>query len=153
MKRFAFRFQRVLETKRHFEDIQKNELALLMAQRLEDERRLLAIEGELLERQRQLAGRAEARETLDDVVLLMRYFEKLVGQIRLCREQLDRWDRQIEAKREELVEAKRETKVLEQLEQADRRAYDKALAGWEQKLIDEVAAARYVRAKHEEVSR
>ena len=153
MKRFAFRFQRVLETKRHFEDIKKNEMAVLMAQRLEDEGSLRAIEGELLDRQRQLAGRAEAHETIEDVALLANYFETLAGQIRLYREQLERWDDQIETKREELVETKRETKVLEQLEQSDRRAYDKAVADWEQKLIDEVAAGRYVRAKHEEVRR
>ena len=153
MKRFEFRFLRVLETKRHFEDIKKNEMAVLMAQRLEDERLLLALESELLDRQRRLAGRAEAREMLEDVALVVSYFEKLTGQIQLCRQQLERWDGQIEAKREELVETKRETKVLEQLEQGDRRAYDKAVADWEQKLIDEVATGRYVRAKHEEVSR
>ena len=74
MRRFAFRFQRVLETKRHFEEMRRDELAALVAQRLEDERRLFAIQGELLDRQRELANRAEARETLPDLARLARYF-------------------------------------------------------------------------------
>lgn len=149
MRRFAFRFQRVLETKRHFEEMRKDELAVLIAQRLEDERRLFAVQGELLDRQRELASRAEARETLPDLARLARYFHKLTGDIGRFGAQLARWDEQIEAKREELVEAKREVKVLEKLEEKDRRAYAKAEAGWEQKLIDDVATSRYVRGARE----
>jgi flagellar FliJ protein len=153
VKRFAFRFQRVLETKRHFEEMKRNELAALMAQRLDDERRLFAIQGELLDRQRTLASRAEARERLPELARIARYFLKLADDIKRVEAQLARWDEQIEAKRAELVEAKREVKVLEKLEQADRRAYDKAAAAWEQKVIDEVATGRYVRRAQEEVHR
>ncbi len=151
MKRFAFRFRRVLETKRHLEEMKKNELAALMGQRLQDERQLFSIQGELLDQQRELAGRAEERETLPDLARLTRYFYKLADDIRRFQEQLGRWDELIEAKRDELVEAKRETRILEKLEETDRRAYDKAVADWEQKLIDEVATGRYVRRMHEEV--
>jgi flagellar FliJ protein len=153
VKRFAFRFQRVLEIRRHLEETKKNELAALMAQRLEDERRLFSIQGELLDRQRQLARRAEARERLPDLARVVRYFYKLADDIKRFEAQLGRWDEQIEAKRAELVEAKREVKVLEKLEESDRRAYNKAADGWEQKLIDEVATGRYVRGRHEGVHR
>jgi flagellar FliJ protein len=153
VKRFAFRFQRVLEMKRHVEEMRKNELAALMAQRLDDERRLFAVQGELLDRQCELASRAEARERLPDLARIASYFCKLADDIRRFEAQLARWDEQIEAKRGELVEAKREVKVLEKLEETDRRAYDKAVAGWEQKLIDEVATGRYVRGGHEGVHR
>ena len=151
MKRFAFRFNRVLETKRQLEDMKKNELAALMAQRLRDEERLLAVQGELLDGQRELAGRAEAGETLSRLVLIASYFGKLADDIRRFHDQLAGWDAQIEAKREELVEAGRETKTLEKLEDADRRAHAKAAAGWEQKLIDDVATGRYVRELHREI--
>ena len=150
MKRFAFRFQRVLETKRHFENLRKNELAALMAQRLEDERRLFSIQDELLDGQRDLAERAEAHRALTDIARIARYFGKLADDIRRFEQQLARWDEQIAAKREELVEARKGTRILEKLEAADRRAYGKALAGWEQKMIDEVATGRYVRRLHEE---
>jgi len=145
VRRFAFRFQRVLETKRHFEEMRKDELAALMAQRLDEERKLFAVQGELLDRRLELARRAEARETLRDLARLARYFYKLADDIKRFEGQLARWDEQIEAKREELVEAKREVKVLEKLEEKDRRAYAKAEADWEQKLIDDVASTRYVR--------
>lgn len=151
MKRFAFRFNRVLETKRHIEEAKKNALAALVAQRLQDETQLLAIQGELLDRQRELAGRAEAGKTLSDVALMVRYFSKLADDIRRLEKVLARWDAEIEAKRAEFVEAKRETATLEKLEATDRRAYMKAVAGWEQKLIDDVATGRYVRGLHEEV--
>jgi len=151
VRRFVFRFQRVLEMKRHVEKTKKDELAALMAQRLQDERKLFAVQGELLDRQRELAGRAEARETLRDLAAWARYLRKLADDIRRIEEQLARWDQQIEAKREELVEAKRDVKVLEKLEETDRRAYDKALASWEQKLIDEVATGRHVRRLRQEV--
>jgi flagellar FliJ protein len=153
VKQFAFRFQRVLEVRRHVEDAKKDQLAALMAQRLEDERKMFAVQGELLDGQRELAGRAEAQETLSNLAGIARYFGKLAGDIARFGEQLEKWDDQIEAKRTELVEAKRDVKVLEQVEQTDRRAYDKALANWEQKLIDEVAAGRYVRGLREEVPR
>jgi len=150
VKRFAFRFQRVLETKRHFEELKKNELAALMAQRLHDERRLFSVQSQLLDGHRALAARAEAREVLSDIAVAARYFRKLSDDIRRCEEQLAWWDGQIEAKREELVEARRETRVLDKLEAADRRVHEKAMAGWEQKLIDEVAAGRTARGTHEE---
>jgi flagellar FliJ protein len=153
MKRFRFRFQRVLETKRHFEDMRRSELAALVAQRLEDERRLFAVQGELLERQCELARRAESRERLPDMARLARYFHKLAGDIELLGRELARWDEQIELKRLELVEAKREVKVLEKLEAGDRRAHDKSVADWEQKLIDEVATGRYVRGVREGIER
>ena len=151
MKRFAFRFERVLETKRYFEEMKRTELAALIAQRLQDEQRMLAVQSALLERQRELAGRAEARQVISDIARLARYMSKLVDDIRRMQEQLARWDERIEAKREELVEAKRETTILEKLKASDRRAYDKALNDWEQKLIDEAAAGRYVRGVRGEV--
>ena len=150
MKRFAFRFERVLETKRHFEELKKNEVAALMAQRLQDEGRLFSVQSELLDGQRALTSRAEAREVLSDIAVVARYFRKLSEDIRCCEEQLAWWDGQIETKREELVEARRETRVLDKLKAGDRRAHDKAVADWEQKLIDEVAAGRHVRGAHEE---
>jgi len=153
MKRFAFRFQRVLDTRRYTEDMTKNELAALLGQRLEDERQLLAVQDELLDQQQALAGRAEDHAVLVDLALTARYFEKLLGDALRAQERLAQWDRQIEAKREELVEAKRETKVLEQIETADKRRYVKAVGRWEQKLIDEVATGRYVRRAHQEVTR
>jgi len=153
VKRFAFRFQRVLEMKRHVEDTKKDELAALMAQRLQDERALFAVRGELLDRQRELGGRAEAHETLRDLATLTRYFQKLASDIMCFERHLARWDEQIDLKRQELVEAKRGVKVLEKLEETDRGVYDKALGDWEQKLIDEVATGRHVRALREEVER
>jgi flagellar FliJ protein len=153
MKQFRFRFQRVLEMRRHVENVKKDELAALMAQRLEDERKLFAVQGELLDRQRQLAGRAEAHEMLRDLAAIARYFRKLADDIKCFVQHLARWDEQIEVKRVELVEAKRDVKVLEKLEETDRRGYDKAVADWEQKLIDEVATGRHVRGLREEVQR
>jgi flagellar FliJ protein len=145
VKRFAFRFERVLETKRYLEEAKRTELAVLMAQRLQDEQRLLAVQGTLLDWQRELAGRVEARQVISDIARLARYMNKLADDIRRIQDELARWDEQIEVKREELVEAKRETTVLEKLKASDRRAYDKALSDWEQKLIDEAAAGPYAR--------
>ena len=151
MRRFAFRFERVLETKRYVEEMKANELAALMAQRLQDEERLLAVQGQLLDQQRELANRAETRQALSDIAVIARYMNTLVDEIRRYQEQLARWDEQIEGKREELVEAKRETTVLDKLKKSDRRAYQKAVNDWEQKLIDDAAAGRYVRRMREEV--
>jgi len=151
VRRFAFRFERVLETKRYVEEMKANELAALMAQRLQDEERLLAVQGQLLDQQRELANRAETRQALSDIAVIARYMNTLVDEIRRYQEQLARWDEQIEGKREELVEAKRETTVLDKLKKSDRRAYQKAVNDWEQKLIDDAAAGRYVRRMREEV--
>jgi flagellar FliJ protein len=151
VKRFAFRFQRVLDTKRHFEDVKKNELAALIAQRLHDEHGLLAVQGELLDQQRALASRAEAHDTLPGLAQLAMYFGRLADHIERFERALARWDEQIEVKRDELVEAKREVKVLEKLEKTDRRAFDKAVGAWEQKLIDEVATGRFIRGVREGV--
>jgi flagellar FliJ protein len=145
VKRFRFRFQRVLDTKRHFEETKKNELAALIAQRLEDERKLFGIQSELLDRQCDLARRAMGGERLGDLARWARYLLKLTDDIRRFERLLVEWDEQIEIKRGELVEAKREVKVLEKLEETDRRAHAKELADWEQKLIDEVATGRHVR--------
>jgi flagellar FliJ protein len=153
VKRFVFRFQRVLDTRRHFEDVKKNELAALMAQRLEDEQRLLATQAELLDGQLALARRAEAREMLPGLAQWAAYFSRLTDDIERFAHALSRWDEQIEVKRAELVEAKRDVKVLEKLEDTDRGAFDKTVARWEQKRIDEVATGRFIRGVREGVQR
>lgn len=139
MKRFRFRLQTVLDQRRAVEEQRQQAFAREAQARARLLARAAELEAESLEERgemaRQLAGPL-------DLPRILRSLKFLGGQAQRLRRTAAA-QREIEVKleplREDLVQAMRARRVLELLEERQRRAYYQEASRQEQKLLDEVA--------------
>ena len=142
MKRFKFQLEPVLDYKQQALDALMTELSAVQAA-------VVAQEAARDEALRVLAEydedfSARKAEGFTNVEAL----EYEVGQqvlVQRCqREQklLERRIRELEAKRQQVVEARQETRAIEKLREVRRKEYDAAAAKEAEKLLDDLTAAR-----------
>lgn len=140
MKRFHFRLDRVLDARRLREDIRKKELGQAKQELNEGEHRLTAFEENHRLYQNKL------RETQSLPVLKVRELathHRYVDLARLAitaqRSRVKTLTERVEERREALVDASRDKKVLENLREKRIEAHGKALGRSAQLFLDEIA--------------
>ena len=146
MKRFQFQLESVLDFKQQSLDALMVELNTAQAQaaaqqRVYDEavRRLEDFDTACAEKKSMGMTIVEAMECeVSQRVLAQR--------IKREEEKLELYRRDAERKRQQVVEARKETHSLEKLKEVRRSEYDKALAKAEEKSLDDLTAARRVQA-------
>ena len=146
MKRFQFQLEPVLNYKQKALDVLMNELseAQMVAaaqEKVRDEAiaRLAAYDAEFAEKRAAGFTNLEAVEYEAGQQVLeqrLQHEEKLLAQRR----------RELEAKRQQVVEARQETHAIEKLKEIRRGEYDTAVAKAEEKALDDLTAARRVAA-------
>lgn len=146
MKRFQFQLQSVLEFKqRTLEDLMvqlDQALSRVMSQeykRDEAQQQLTAYDAEFAEKRAEGFTNIEALEYEAGQQVLER---------RLKQEQarLEQFQRELEKKREEVVAARQETRAIEKLREIRRGEYDEALRKADEKMLDDLTAARRAQA-------
>jgi flagellar FliJ protein len=148
MARFRFRLQTLRRLREIHRDEQRSRLATAFeAERiLEEQRTALAEEaGELADSQRQLM-----RQGAVDVNLLLsgqRYQLALEAQARTLADQAAKLAEEVERRRLALVEADREVRVLDKLEERQRGQHRVAAERTDAKRLDEVATTRWEAAE------
>lgn len=143
MKKFVFRFQTLLDTKKHHEELLENDLAILMKKHIEQQSLLEEARAELLSHREQCANCKEG--LVEDIRRHRDFYEKLQDDIRLREEAVSAAASEVQSKRSELVELRRERLALEKLREKDHAKYQRELAMWERKFLDEIAAHKYAR--------
>ena len=142
MKRFRFQLESVLDYKQQALDALMTELSEAQARAAAQEsardaaaERLAAYDAEFAEK------RAEGFTNLEAVEY--EAGQRVLEQ-RLQREQtlLEQRQRELEAKRQEVVEARQETHAIEKLKEIRRGEYDYAAAKEDEKALDDLTAAR-----------
>ena len=146
MKRFQFQLEPVLNYKQQTLDSLLIELGTLQAQvraqetiRDEADARLAEYEAEYAEKREQGLTILEAMECQSCQQVLDR-------RARQEKEKLLRLQKKAENKRQEVVEARKETHSLEKLRELRLSEYDSAVAKAEEKTLDDLTAARRARA-------
>jgi len=144
MAQFRFRLQTLRRLREIHRDEQRSRLATAFeAERILDEQRAaLAEEGAgLADSQRQLM-----RQGAVDVNLLLsgqRYQLALEAQARALSDQAAKLAEEVERRRQALVEADREVRVLDKLEERQRLQHRTTAERADAKRLDEVAATRW----------
>jgi flagellar FliJ protein len=144
MARFRFR----LQTLRRLREITRDELRVRLAEAYRAEQ-ILADERAALETER--AGLAELQRQLVDrgaldvnrVLAAQRYQLVLEAQSRTLAEQAARLEEEIERRREAVVDADRQVRVLDKLRERREREHRYAAERAEAKRLDEVGANRF----------
>ncbi len=146
MKRFQFQLQSVL-------DFKQRALDDLMVQLDQAQSRVTAQEYKRDQAQERLVSYdeefAEKRaEGFTNVEALEYEAGQRVLEQRLRHEQalLEQRQRELEAKRQEVIEARQETRAIEKLKEIRRGEYDEALRKADEKMLDDLTAARRAQA-------
>jgi flagellar FliJ protein len=141
-KPFQFRLQKVLEYRVHLEDTLRTELAELRRERAMLVERREQLEAEVAERvQRLTAGEFDVLQ----VKMTTHYVNRLEGLIQHTRQRIAEMDEAIEEKRQALVEASRNRKVMEKLKETAYEEYRAEELRTEQLFLDELATATFNR--------
>ena len=143
MNRFRFRLESVLRVREAREDVKKRELGVKMGHLRREEDRMDELEASGRShdqsREEKGVGRITVRGLMRDF-FYARHLEKKQEDQQVLVEQA-RED--MEGKREELVDASKDKKVLERLKEKKHVEWNKKALKEEQALIDETASQRY----------
>lgn len=147
MKKFFFALDTVLSYKEQVLDGLKAEHARILAKVRECERAIEELE------QLHCECTAKFREEkmngikISEIHTYENYLEALGLKIRQKYEQLEKLQKREEAKRNEVVEAKKETSSIDKLKEKKRWEYDKEVQKQEEQFIEEFVATRNAMAK------
>lgn len=146
MPAFQFRLASVLRFRERVKEEKQWELQTLLTERHKAEEEIKRLEHEW-----QRTGEAMAARTADvftgtDLRLYSDYAGLLVRRIEESRSAFEKIDAKLVVKRQELLEAARDVKTLEQLRMRLERNYQSEQNAAEQKAADEVGQRKFARA-------
>lgn len=137
MKRFRFSLETVMEYKQQVLDALRTEHGAILAQVKRQEDLIERMEADY----RALAGEFNQRKaegiSILDAMKYEQYLRSSERQLEEAYERLAQLRKQEEAKRSEVVEAKKETSSIEKLREKKLEVYKKAVQKSEEDLIDE----------------
>jgi flagellar FliJ protein len=148
MARFNFRLQTLRRLREIHRDEQRGRLATAYeAERILAEQRnaVVAETAALVESQRALMQQGAL--DVNQLLTAQRYQMALEAQIRTLADQAARLAEEVERRRQSLVEADREVRVLDKLEERKRQQHREASQRAETKMLDEVATTRWKAAE------
>jgi len=155
MRRFRFRFQRILEIKGRVEEVCRSALGEAVAVLNQEQDRLAELEG-MRQVYRQGSERLPAAQ-LDPALLGLNasFLLRLQREIREQQEHIRRVEAIVEDKRQKLLAATKERRVFEILKERDMEGHRREWKRQEQNLLDEAGKQLFVRraSEREELSR
>ena len=143
MAAFNFRLASVLRFRERIKEEKQWELSALNATRQQMEEQIRALEQEALNVETAMARQQGQLFLATELRLQADYADSLERRIRNQRVVLAKFDEKIVAKREELVEAMRSVKTLEQLRKRRAEKFRQEEDIEQQKFDDEIAQRKY----------
>ena len=144
MKKFRFSLETVLEYKQQVLDSLQTEHGAILAQVKRQEDLIETLEADY----RALAGEFNQRKmeglSILDAMKYEQYLRSSERQLEEAYDNLEELREQEEAKRSEVVEAKKETSSIEKLREKKLDSYNKAVQKSEENLIDEFVMTKRV---------
>ena len=149
MRKFAYRFQRVLEIKERMEDARKAALGEVVSVLNREEEMLRGLKDT---RSRYLqAGRVQPAAPINTNLLDLQaaYLQRLKRECGEQQEQIRQVVSVVEEKRKELLVATKERRVFEILKEQREEAYKREQKRQERRLLDDVGTQLYLRRRTE----
>ena len=145
MKRFIFRFQRLLELKERIEDQCKAELGEAMTEFNRELDQLGKLERSFGAYRRAALGLPDQRVDVGLLDVNASYFLRLQREIGEQREHLEQMGSVVEDKRGKLLEAARQRRMYEILQERAEEEYQREAMRQERIQLDEIGEQLYVR--------
>ena len=147
MKKFFFSLDTVLSYKEQVLDGLKAEHARILQKVRECEHAIEQLEQEQLRCAQEFRDNRFSGMKISDIHTYENYLEALGIKIRRKYEELEKLKEKEEAKRSEVVEAKKETSSIDKLKEKKFKEYEKAVQKEEEQFIDEFVTTRRAMAK------
>ncbi len=147
MKKFFFSLDTVLSYKEQVLDGLKAEHARILQKVRECEHAIEQLEQEHLRCAQEFRDNRFNGMKISDIHTYENYLEALGIKIRRKYEELEKLKEKEEAKRSEVVEAKKETSSIDKLKEKKFKEYEKAVQKEEEQFIDEFVTTRRAMAK------
>lgn len=144
MKKFRFSLETVLDYKQQVLDALQKEHGVIMAQVKEQEEYLAGLEADYRDMDAEFCQRKLEGITILDAMRYEQYLRAMERQIEEARQFLAELQKQEEAKRREVVEAKKDTSSIEKLREKKLEVYNKAVQKSEENLIDEFVTTKRI---------
>ena len=144
MKKFRFSLETVLEYKEQVLDALQKEHGIIMAQVKEQEEYLEGLEMDYRDMDAEFCQRKIEGMAILDAMRYEQYLRAMERQIQEAYEHLEQLRRQEEAKRAQVVDAKKETSSIEKLREKKLESYNKSVQKAEEAMIDELVSAKRV---------
>jgi flagellar protein FliJ len=145
MKRFHFRFEKVLSYRRHQERQKQRDLAAAEQLRQKQEQKITAANEERIRQQQEQSGYLTGPVDARRLSRYTRYFLMLKQRELADRELLGRILREVEKRRGDLIEAAKQRKIYEKLEERHRQRYEAEYNSLVQKETDDLGQKMYWR--------
>lgn len=146
MKKFRFSLETVLDYKQQVLATLQTEHGAILAQIRAQEQHIEELEAAYRHLNHEFTRRKLAGIAILDAMKYEQYLRSSERQIQEAYQHLDHLHRQEEAKREQVVEAKKETSSIEKLREKKLDAYHKAEAKSEEAFIEEFVSTMRVNA-------
>jgi len=143
--KFQFRLQRVLDIRKKKEEERERELAQLKTLLIQAEEFLDELKEEsfkISERMGYMQGGQQSLN-MEELLLYYDYLEHLRNNILYQIQTIKDIIVNIERKREELIEASKERKIIEKLKENQYQKFKECVERWETKLIDEMGTVNF----------
>ena len=142
---YTFRFEALLEHRKHEEDSFHKDLALARKKLIAETNKLEEYRKHSSAYAEKLAEKFQQGHTAPDILFFQRYLDRLTGDIKKQEKTVHLAEQEFEQKRQELLEAVKKRKVLEKLRHREMDAYKRKEFSKEQAATNEAAADRHWR--------
>ncbi|MFC1513499.1 flagellar export protein FliJ [candidate division KSB1 bacterium] len=143
MKRFNYRLQRVLDIKNTIEEVKRRDFLTAQSKLIDEENELKKI-FEIRENYQKDLSEQEKREIdLKIIQLYYNFFNSLELRMKYQNNMINLAKEEMEKRREILVEAVKETKVLEKLKEKKLEEYNYEAGKEEQSINDEISGGQF----------
>lgn len=146
MKRFQFQLQSVLDFKQKALEDLMVELDQALSRMMAQEYKRDQAQERLTEYDLSFAEKRAEGFTNIDALEYETGQQVLLRRLRQEQQLLEQRERELEAKREQVIDARQETRAIEKLKELRRSEYDAAALKEEEKMLDDLTAARRAQA-------
>lgn len=146
---FVFPLEALLQHRRRIEESRQKELAKLEALQAAEEEKMARIHAAQRGSAEQLARIQSRPAPAGDIQMCIHYIGRLGIDEKAQQMRLTQFQKQVDTKRLELVEAVKQRKILEKLKERRAKAYLEAQARKEQNFLNEIAISRFNRNRGE----
>lgn len=145
MPQFNFRLQKVLDVRKYKEEVKKQELAALLLEYQKEQEFLNYLKFNQDKYQKELREKQVGAIDVFELIFYYTYLFKLHQDIERQINTLCKLQEQIDLKREEVIQAQKERKIVEKLKDKKWIDFKKELDLSEQKFLDEIGINKFVR--------
>lgn len=142
---FKFRFESLLNHRRHEEEVAQKMLSEAQMDLLQEQKRLKSIKKQRRENLYQLKRLQTGALAPHEISLSLKFIDKLGVEIAHQQEMVHQAQQRVAQRQQALVSAVKRRKMLEKLKEKELRRHQTDLMKKDLKFMDEVAASRHVR--------